>query len=568
VKVRKYLSLLALALIILLVFVSANFQLIKSYHNTPAGTKYFGAVGFFFDYYQFLSWMKDGTGGRILIASRYIPDIEKPVLLHPFFPAVGLIATFLHLPLFISYHLVKNINLMIFLVSLYFLAKSIFSTSRLRWMAYLLLLFSTGFPKIVFRGSLIALEPLIPFWKTFYTLEKFDYPPHHLLADALFIFLIILIIKTIKSKVTPGVAEWIHPEDSSRGTPLGWLTIFGIAIISILLTLLNPATAVFLLGILGILLVYLFFAKRLDKKEGEIFGRYRWIYLVIIIFVLPILIYNYGIFQTGNPWKYFYLGERYGRYDVSFASYILSGGPLLLSGLLSFVFWSRFKLAEKILGLWLVLPPLMFFQAGKLLPFSMSRVFALNLYIPAALLTAFLWEQLQPPQGSPFGHPWGERWGKMIKSILLLFLIASLFLGGIFSVQDIFKRQYVNYYNVFLPNDLIAAIAYINSHTRTNSTILAGENISNLIPAFLDNHVVLGREDVWANYEQIKNKVSRIFLRETEDGQIISQLKDWRVQYLIFGLDQVGYEAFLKKGTIPQLKSVYKAGDISVVEVL
>jgi hypothetical protein len=308
--------------------------------------------------------------------------------------------------------------------------------------------------------------------------------------------------------------------------------------------------------------------------------------LVIIISTLPVFLYNFNIFQNGNPWKYYYLGEKVGRYDVSFVTYILSLGPLFLVGLLSFFYLPRFRLGEKILGIWLILPPLMFPYVGRLLPFSMSRLFALNVYIPAALLTAYFLERItagpaaRVSHSSLQNHPDVRRGSRPVKLdvgspssrhpllIISVFIVISLSLGFIFSIKDVFELKFANYYNVFLPNDLTLAVEYIKTHTRPNSTVLAGGNISNLIPAFTNNHVVLGREDAYPSYQEMKDKVSQIYFRTIEDGQILERLKEWRVQYMIFGIDNIGYNEFIKKGKIAGIEEVFHAGNVVVAEVL
>src|SRR3989338_1919452 len=125
--VMKWLWKLVFTALILVIFISANFQLIRNYQSSPSGSTHLGATGFFFDYYQFLSWMRDGSNGKFLIASRYITDREKPVLLHPFFPVLGFIGGRMGLSLPVAYHLSRNLFLGLFLASLYFFVRTIFN---------------------------------------------------------------------------------------------------------------------------------------------------------------------------------------------------------------------------------------------------------------------------------------------------------------------------------------------------------------------------------------------------------------------------------------------------------
>ena len=76
-----------------------------------------------------------------------------------------------------------------------------------------------------------------------------------------------------------------------------------------------------------------------------------------------------------------------------------------------------------------------------------------------------------------------------------------------------------------------------------------------------------GRKDAYADYNAVTNQVHDIYLRRIDDNKILDRLKQWRVQYVIFGIDHVGYGNFLGKGEIQGLKKVFEEGDIVLVEV-
>lgn len=528
-------------LLIVFIFISANFDLVRNFQAAPPNTKYFGAVGFFFDYYQFLSWMRDGQQGKILLSSRYIPDSESGVLLHPLFPLIGFIGSFIHARADITYHVVRNLSLAGWLISLYLFVRILFSDKYIKRVAYVAILISGGFPIIAKVASTISLLPFIDFWKTFYPLEKFIIPPHHLLANTIFILLILCL------------SVWVEKKKET-------LAIYPVLIImSVALMLINPASMTFLILVLSVIfvlsLISLLF-KIGERKENIRFIKY---YLIIILSVVPLYLYNLKIFTYGNPWKYFYLGEKNGRYMVSYFQYIASLGPFLLTSLLSVFYIKKFKIREKILFVWVILPLIMFPFVGRQLPFSMSRLFAQNLFIPTVLLTVFFLIHLRKMNTV----------SRIFKSIIILFLFITTISGIIYSFSDVFwSYQYHNYYNVFIPDNLSQAMKYINNHTRKNSTVIAGENISNIIPAFTDNTVVLGRLDAYQDYGSIKQQVDQIYLRRISDEKIMERLNDWKVQYIVFGLDQLSYQEFIKKGSIDRIKKVFESGEIILAEVM
>lgn len=517
----------------LFIFVSANFQLYKDWQNTPPGTTYFGATGFFSDYYQFLSWIKDGERGKILVSSRYIPSSEQPILIHIFFPIIGYLGSFMQLKPYVIYHLVRNIFLAAWILAIFSLVK-IFVADKRQPLAFFLILASSSFPLIEISKTSLQLLPMIDFWRTFYTLEKFNIPPHHLWANTFFLILIVLIVRNL-NKVA-----------------ISWRQYAMISLVSLAIILSNPGAMTFLLMIAGSLFVLA------AVRRGEEEKRYIKIFAIILLSAAPFFLYYWQVFNHAIPWKYYYYGEKVGRYNVGIGQYIGSLGPLFLTALMSFLYLKKFRYQEKILASWLILPIVMFPFVGRQLPFAMSRLFALNLFIPSSLLTIYFFTQFKAQSVTK----------TVARCAIVVFLVVSLSLGFIYSFGDVYGQKFVNCYNVFLPKELLEVIDYLKQNSRSFSTVLAGENISNLIPAFANNHVVLGRQDAYANYEDVKKKVGEIYLRQITDREIANRLASWNVQYLIFGLDQAGYEEFLKKGEVDFIKKAFTAGNIVVAEVL
>lgn len=509
-------TIIAIITVIIFIFVSVNFHLYRNYGATPAGTKYFGATGFFFDYYQYLSFIRDGSNGRILISSHYISEVRSPVLLHTFFSFSGFIFSPLKLPPHIVYYLIANISLLAFLISLFILAK--------HPLFYLLLLISGAFPWVSIREGKWAWEAIIPFAQNAYFLDKFSAAPHHLFANTMIVLLILVTCREV------------------RPLSRGLTSIFSI-LLALLIGLSNPTVITFFIAVFGIVSLW-------DR-------RLRKVSILIIVAVLPLLLYYFRVFQEIPPWNYYYLGEKVGWFNVSFWRFLGSQGPLFFTALLSFFYIRKFDVREKLFAVWLILPVVIFPFAGRQIPYSMGRLFTLNLFIPSAFLSAFLWSQL-PSSRKIFIN---------LARLVLIIVIVGTGLGAVFSIEKFYSGKFINYYNVYLPNDLIGALGFISRHTRSRSTVLAGENISNLIPAFSDNQTVLGRSDAYPNYGQVKSQVDDVFLRRLPDDAIFRKLDEWNVQYILFGLDHIGYGEFTKKGEIDGIKKVFTSGSIVVAEV-
>lgn len=509
---------------ILFILIAANFQVIRNVAVAPQDTFYTGAMGFFFDYYQFLSWMRDGENGTLLLSSRYIPARESGVLLHPLFPLLGGIGKLVQLPSYLMYHLARNVFLLAWIGSMASLCIVFSKKKRERIALFFLILFASSFPSI-------TLSPIIPFWQTFYTLEKFIIPPHHLLANTLFLIIIVFLASKL-----------------SFARKLNFFEGLFLSLCSIILFLVNPGSATFLLFLF--IIVFAVWWSDSRNLTPSIPG-------ILLFSVLPFALYNFVIFQTKIPWKYYYEGEAVGRYMVTFFEYLLSLGPLFFIALFSFFYLRKFRLLEKISAIWLILPPLLFPFVGRQIPFSMSRLFALNLFIPASLLTVFFLQNFKPQ----------DRWNRLGKRILIFLLSLSLALGFSYSLKNVFSYQLPFYYNIFLPKDLLTSIEFIQNNTNSSHTILAGQNISSLLPAFTDARVVLGRLDAYPDYEKVKSEADDIYFRRIADNQILIRLKTWHVKYILFGLDHIGYDTFLGKGEIEGIEEVWRSGNIVIAEV-
>lgn len=151
--------------------------------------------------------------------------------------------------------------------------------------------------------------------------------------------------------------------------------------------------------------------------------------------------------------------------------------------------------------------------------------------------------------------------------MLILFLSVSLALGFFSSLENVFFTHPPFYYNIFLPNDLLRSIEFIEKHTTSSHGVLAGQNISSLLPAFTNARVLLGRLDAYPDYEKVKSEVDDIYFRRIPDTQILLRLKTWHVKYILFGLDHIGYETFVGKGKIEGIDEVFESGDIVIAEV-
>ncbi|MBI4065036.1 hypothetical protein HY409_01535, partial [Candidatus Gottesmanbacteria bacterium] len=167
--------------VVIFVFFVTFFPIFSAIWRAPADTTYVYAYGFTPDYYQFISWIRDGMNGT-LISPRYIPTPYPSVFIHPFFTMLGFAGKLIHTNPFLIYLMSRFFALAIFLYTFFLLVKTCRFPPFYRIIAFLFLVTATGFFRLIpDGGSYRLLDPLLGFTNT-NVLGKFTEPPHHILA--------------------------------------------------------------------------------------------------------------------------------------------------------------------------------------------------------------------------------------------------------------------------------------------------------------------------------------------------------------------------------------------------
>ena len=512
-----------LFLIFLITFLGLLPLFVDLFFHRPPGTVYSFAHNYMLDYYQYLSWMKDGEDGKFLITSRYSPENFSPPgggqARHPvylFYPLLGFVTSRLGLSLPLGYTFARIFWSLARLLIVYLLITEILEKPSQRILAFFLATFLPPFyqlfpPKLAFP-TVSSLDPLM---RTFFI-------PHDLATISLLMLAAIYFNRWLK-----------NPS----------LKILVLSCLFLLLaTIFNPAiTSLFLL---------LFAAAGLlaSISQPKVFLRLVFGGLVLGIFCLPLIFYYQRLFATTLPFSWMYQQQKVVQI-LSPKNLFLAYSPALFLAIFGLAGFFRKKefLAKFILS-WAVVPFLFGPFLGKAIPLSQERLFELYLFVPLGILA-------------------GQGLGK-IKKVAFVFGAAAFFSLPYFFASlkwqiGMFATPYIN---IYIRQPLLEAFAWLDKNTPPESVVVAPYFTANMLPAFAHNKVVFGHDFVTFQAAEKLKEVNFIYGEGTDPQKIKEILGRWGVKYILFTPESPPLE---KTGLAKiNLKLVFKNSENQIYEVI
>ncbi len=444
-----------------IVFGNVFISTIIQWRNSPPNTEFVFAEGFLPDYYQYLSWIESGSLGQVLLDSRYRATAQPHVLVHPLFSITGIIAGFFNLSTPIAYLVLRAVSLLAFFFTLYQLMSMLFPSTLRRAIGLLLFLFGTGFETV-------------PWSNHFGIISKYSLPPHHLLALAAWMGMIIAFAK----------------RSLGRSVVLGWC-----------LALLNPSIFLFSL---------LFLAPSVKRM-----GRH---FMILLVSTSPILLYTMFILGSVPPWSIMYERMLHFNPPTTYLNYILSLGPLFpLSAIGVWIMRKKLSFVFITLITWAYVPILLFPLVGTVLPINYSRLLQTYQYIPITLLAVFFIRKFAS--------------ALVITAVLLYGVIVY-----VTTMKTLLKPHNLSSYNVFVPKPLLSAFRFLNTFPNEH-VVVSGEYVSQMIPAFTKHRSVIGRDDSVADYYPLRDRVFAFIDGRMNQEDALDFVREQKVNYVLFGVD-------------------------------
>lgn len=466
--------------------------------NTPKNTTYTFAHNYIPDYYQYISFMKDGANGKILMTFRTSPDnfARKPVYL--FYTVSGFIFSKIGVNLFIGYFALRIVfSFLKFLLLLYLLMQIFPKSPTLRKLAFFFVVFSTAFyqinPLAIYYPAVTSIDPLV----------RAVFLPHDLLT------MIFIILGAVF------LNRWLEEKGQKKD-----ILVSGFCFLSATVT--NPAMLTTFGSYFAVASV-LYLIADLKNWKKLLIG-----VAVIGLITLPVYLYYQILFTTTLPFSWLLNNQGLVDYQIGLKEFIVVGGPILILAIFSIPkFFSRRDFLTKLIISWAFLPFILFQLYGKYLPLSQERIFESGFYIPLAIL------------GATTIYSLPKNYLKSLTVIVLLIFFLPYFY---LSLTKHLQEYNGNYFNIDVPNSTIEAFNWLDKNSPDESVVAAGYFTSNILIAFTHNKVVYGHD--FSTYKGPKRFIENniIYSNQSTESQIKKVLNKENVSYIIFTPENRRYE--------------------------
>ncbi len=482
---------------------------------------------------SYLAKMYQGWQGSWRFQLLYTSEIGEGVYLFLYYLALGQFARFVDGSLQITFHVARIVGSVLLLISIWNFYGRVLPRRRIKWLAFALALFGSGFG---WAASFFGL-----FTADFWVAEGYPFlsayaNPHFPLGMAILIWII-----------TPERDEGIRRHRKS-----GYRSDILVVTASLILGTILPFGIILALVVLGGLVVWDIW-ERLGPVKGKSWrseiitdslrrsGYFRKI-IGILIGGMPILIYDIWVTQS-DPllanWNAQNLTISPPVWDLS----ISLGIALLLAVPGAWVTWKKKNSPARILIVWSCLGLLMMY-----LPLGLQRRLMLGLYIPLAGLAGIGLDFLLP-----------RRKSLAVAAICLVAILViptnlMILMGGIQAIQ-------INDSRLYLTSEEKQGLDWIAANTPDEALILASPEMGLYIPAYTGRRVIYGHPFETVNAEQMEARVINYF-EGSNNKEALAGLTD--VDYVFYGPRE------RKLGNMPigpELNEVFSAQDLQIFQI-
>jgi hypothetical protein len=524
-------ELLVVGITSLLVAISGLFQTLVYVFKTPKGFVYPLVHNFEADFYWYLSLMRQGWDGQILVTSRYSPEIFPGQFVNTFFPFFGLVAHLIHINLPLAYTVLRVLGGGGLLFTSYMLLKELKLPKLLKINGFIFMIF--GAPLWFWQDA--TLRQVGEFWTGFDPILRIAWLPHHTFANLLLIVALIFISISMKN-LTEKRSEKAAVSAGIAAAITGWLNPA-----SLLILLISVSVAV----ILSIVLK----SKLTQKNIGSLIVFYGFAAVTIVLLN--------RVQNSTFPWTAFRDWERYVIYPIKAWDYLQT------LGLIGFIaipgsFLALTKkdfLWNSVIG-WFAAPFIGLILPATIIPISNGRYLQGAGYIPAAILAVyFIYVIIHQFLSS--------RKTRVISEIIITVLIIGFNLR---TFQASINRQmmYVGINmtktNVMIPESWWKAYTLLSNLNMKCGLVLAPSDVSQMLPAFTSCRVVAGHPTL--TYKQdVKNTDLNRFYSGDRTG-IESVLNTYKPKYIwipswMSGKENIG---------IQRLSIIYQSKDVTIYQ--
>lgn len=469
-----------------------------------------------YDYNVYLSKIRQGQEGKWNIVDKYDNNNrQQGVFLQMVYLLSGKISGILHLSPVFSYHLLRIITSIIWILLIVFINYYLFkSSSFFIWGSFLCLL-ASSFPIISQMDNQFWIRRYMEWWQEMDVLKRISFIPHDMINYIVVTILTVLIIKFFQT--------WSKK------------IIIMICVVLFFSSFIHPVAGILFIGSwIFYFLIRLLYGHFSLNKIKSIF---LYTLLFGLIIIIP-LIYIKAI-TSSYPWKALTDFDQYNRMPFSIREYIMALGPIFFTGLLGIILVIKQKNTIFLaFAVWL-LAAFSGMLIFKFFPYqSPMRFIQTANHIPLAILTVYGLKTIQ--------EKYCQHFLSKISQIILIIIISLGIIHVYFSLKGqmmfIHQRAMATLPLVPYPSqvmyplkDFYYGIKWLENNTSRSSVVLSKITAGNYIPAYSGNFVYLGHSGETPHFWQRNEMVNQFFTGTMSDKDAYDLLKQANINYIFYG---------------------------------
>jgi hypothetical protein len=454
-------------------------------YASASGLTFMGSLNNPIDGASYLAKMRQGFAGNWLLHLPYTPEEHRGVFLYTFYLGLGQLARLLALPLVLVYHTIRLLGTLLMCLMLYQFVAHWTTNSGQRRLAWGLAMFSTGGGWLMLFLSasnaglatpdLLTLPEAFPF-QAAYTNAHFPWA----LAIGLWMAHALITVCLRHPAHWPTLDGW------SAGLAVSVIVMVGIA----------PQMLIPIAAGYGLMCIMLWVQSgKLPRRE------LNW-GLLVVVFGLPLVIYNLWAISSANP-----IIQAWQTQNIALSppvwKYLVAFGPLLFLALIGL--WGirkQLQMADYFLIGWLASVTVMLYA-----PVALQRRFTIGLTVPLSILAGVgLWRVIIPAIG--------ERWRALMLAITMCMVIPTTIFAIVIPLVGTVQVSEVSYY--FLSRDETKNLEWLSSHAKPDEVVLASPGVSLFVPIY-GPRVVYGHPFETVNAVARRDSVLRYYAGEECD---------------------------------------------------
>ncbi len=487
---------------------------------------------FYTDYNFYLSRIRQGREGGLLVREKYTSEPHAGSLVQIFYLLIGRAAAWNRVPwprMGDAYQAARIVLSFSLAGLIWWFVRSLVKGFHRQIISFVVVMTAGTWPILVKVGAGWRLGGYMPWWSVMDSLQRITFVPH-ILAGQLFIVFLVGILS--------------RPDIIRRpGNP-----VF-LGLLALILGLVFPPGLVFVWTVLAGLSVIEVLLFRQHRAASGQAGYIRAILiprLWVILLSAPALAYL-QLTLAVYPWKRLIDYALLGLTPFNSIEYAKAVGPVLPLGIAGLVLaWKRrdetLKPAVAWVAAWLFLMIVFQFIPQE----SPLRFTEMAPHIPLGILSAYVLFWLTQS---------GFRFRGFLRSALRLtahVLLIALVLSGLLTMYSswLWQRDFIDHkmaadyplvptgsYVMYPLRDMLDAMIFIQDHTSREEVILSGKTSGNYLPVYSGNTVYIGHAGT-VNLEEKERQVQAFFSATMSQSAAREWLARRGLRYILFGPEE------------------------------